>query len=87
LLDFKTWLIDRNIKQEIEEKRSSRNREKYIQKDNQQTSDSIPWIEKLLQTPIEDYRKNAISLILSRYLINIKKKSYQGSFGHIERLA
>lgn len=79
LLDFKTWLIDRKIKQEIAEKRS-RNREKYLQKDNQQTADSIPWIEKLLQTPIEDYRKNAVSLILSRYLINIKKKSYNDSF-------
>jgi hypothetical protein len=33
----------------------------------------IPWIEKLLETPIEDYRKNAVSLILAPYLINIKK--------------
>jgi hypothetical protein len=77
LLDFKTWLIDRKIKQEIAEKRSGK-REKYIQKDNQ--TGSIPWIEKLLQTPIEDYRKNAVSLILSLYLINIQKKSYEESF-------
>jgi hypothetical protein len=34
--------------------------------------DTIPWIEKLLQTPIDDYRKNAVSLILAPYLINIK---------------
>jgi hypothetical protein len=79
LLDFKTWLIDRKIKQEIAEKRS-RNREKYHQKDHQQTAGSIQWIEKLLQTRIEDYRKNTVSLILSSYLINIKKKSYQESF-------
>jgi hypothetical protein len=35
-----------------------------------------PWIEKLLQTPIDDYRKNSVSLILAPYLINIKKLSY-----------
>lgn len=82
LLDFRTWLIDRKIKKEIEEEkiRSSRNREKYFQNDNQQTADSIPWIEKLLRTPIEDYRKTAVNLILSTYLINIKNKSYDESF-------
>ena len=35
---------------------------------------SIAWI--LLQTPIDDYRKNAVSLILAPYFINIKKLSY-----------
>ena len=40
---------------------------------------TIPWIEKLLQTPIDDYRKNAVSLILAPYLINIKKVSYDGA--------
>jgi hypothetical protein len=34
---------------------------------------TIPWIEKLLQTPIDDYRKKAVALILAPYLINIKK--------------
>jgi len=37
---------------------------------------TIAWIEKLLQTPIDDYRKNAVSLILAPYLINVKKLSY-----------
>jgi Primase X len=37
---------------------------------------TISWIEKLLQTPIDDYRKNAVNLILAPYLINIKKLSY-----------
>jgi hypothetical protein len=37
-------------------------------------------MEILLQTPIDDYRKNAIALILAPYLINIKKRSYQESF-------
>jgi uncharacterized protein YggT (Ycf19 family) len=30
--------------------------------------DTIPW-----QTPIDDYRKTTVSLILAPYLINIKK--------------
>ena len=29
------------------------------------SGNTIPWIEKPLQTPIEDYRKNVISLILA----------------------
>jgi hypothetical protein len=39
----------------------------------------VPWIEKLLQTPIDDYRKNAVGLILAPYLINIKKLSYDAA--------
>jgi hypothetical protein len=37
---------------------------------------TIPWIEKLLETPIDDCRKDAVYLILAPYLINIKKLSY-----------
>jgi Primase X len=37
---------------------------------------TVLWIEKLLQTQIDDYRKNAIGLILAPYLINVKKLSY-----------
>jgi Primase X len=39
-------------------------------------TNTIPWIEKLLQTPINDYKKNAVSLILGPYLVNIRKLSY-----------
>jgi hypothetical protein len=31
------------------------------------TSNRVAWIEKLLQTPIDDYRKTAVSLILAPY--------------------
>jgi hypothetical protein len=37
---------------------------------------TISWIEKLVQTPIDDYRKNAVNLILAPYLMNVKKVSY-----------
>jgi Primase X len=44
----------------------------------------IKWIDILLETPISDYRKNAISLILARYLINIKKLPYTNAFDIIK---
>jgi Primase X len=44
---------------------------------------TIPWIEKLLQTSIDDYRKTAVSLILAPYLINIKKESYEDALNII----
>ena len=37
----------------------------------------IPWIEKLLQTPLDDYRKFVVWRILSPYLINIRKYSVE----------
>jgi hypothetical protein len=46
-------------------------------------SNTIAWIDRLLQTPIEDYRKNAVSLILAPYLINIKKLSYDAALNII----
>jgi hypothetical protein len=46
-------------------------------------TETIPWIEKLLETPIDDYKKNAVSLILAPYLINIKKVSYEDALNII----
>ena len=41
---------------------------------------TILWIEKLLQTPVDDYRKFAIWRILAPYLINIKGSSIEDAF-------
>jgi hypothetical protein len=38
---------------------------------------TIPWIDKLIQSPIADYIKNAVFLILALYLVKIKKLSYE----------
>ena len=38
------------------------------------------WIEKLLQTPIEDGRKFTLWKILCPYLVNVKKLEYEQSF-------
>ena len=44
---------------------------------------TIPWIEKLLETPIDDHRKNAVNLILAPYLINVRKVSYDAALNII----
>jgi hypothetical protein len=54
-------------------------RKKYLNNIN-----DIKWIEILLETPISDYRKNSISLILAPYLINIKKLPYANAFDIIK---
>jgi hypothetical protein len=41
------------------------------------------WIEKLLQTPIPDYRRKCIWRILAPYLINVRKLSPEQSFAII----
>jgi non-catalytic primase subunit PriX-like protein len=41
------------------------------------------WIEKLLQTPIPDYRRRCIWKILAPYLINVRKLSPEQSFAII----
>ncbi len=44
----------------------------------------IRWIDKLLVTPIPDYRKHSISLILAPYLINIRKNNIDHAYKIIE---
>ncbi|HEY7079620.1 MAG TPA: DNA primase noncatalytic subunit PriX [Nitrososphaeraceae archaeon] len=47
-------------------------------------STTIRWIEKLLQTPLDDYRKFVVWRILSPYLINIRKCSVEEATGMIK---
>jgi Primase X len=74
LRDFRTWLVTEKIIDKREEKRYS----KYRNSNNicyYFSASTIPWIEKLLQTPIADYRKYAIWRILMPYFFNVKKIS------------
>lgn len=61
------------VNQQIKDKKCKTN----IHKGNccRFANSKINWIEQLLETPIEDYRKNSINLILAPYLANIKKLS------------
>jgi hypothetical protein len=46
---------------------------------------AISWIEKLLITPLPDYRKMMIWLVLSRYLINVRGMTYKDAFSLIKK--
>ena len=74
LEEFRTRLIQKKINEYSYRQK--------MMKSRRYTNNSyiIFWIEKLLKTPIADFRKNALSLILTPYLIHIKKLSYQESF-------
>ena len=76
LLEFRRYLITQKIK-EFNKKREIGRRSGYHF--NTEHNNKF-WIEKLVDTPISDFRKNATNLILAPYLINIKKVSYQQSF-------
>ena len=73
LRDYRTWLVSEKINDKLEEKRSWRYRNS--ENTHHNWTNIIPWIEKLLQTPIEDHRKYALWRIVIPYLFNIKKMS------------
>jgi hypothetical protein len=79
LRSFRRWLINEKIEQQ---KISSkvRGKRKSVGPSPSRNKTTILWIEKLLQTPVDDYRKYAIWRILAPYLINIKGSSTEDAF-------
>src|SRR4249920_2603093 len=65
LRGFRRWLIDKKLEQLRLSKNGRKARAPTI------NSTKIWWIEKLLQTPVDDYRKFAVWRILAPYVINI----------------
>lgn len=53
----------------------------YQRRSNSKRRKFIPWIEKLLMTPISDHRKYCIWRIHAPYLINVKRLSFEQAFG------
>jgi hypothetical protein len=85
---FHAHLVDQRIRELQTESKVLKVKYQIRKKKNDNNTFSItaiPWIELLLATPIEDYRKNAISLILIPYLINVKKLPYDDAFNIIEQ--
>jgi hypothetical protein len=76
LLDFRRWLINEKMKRRPIDSRKTR-----AQVTNATT---ISWIERLLQTPIDDYRKFVVWRILFPYLINIRKCSVEEAINMIK---
>jgi hypothetical protein len=74
---FYIYMADRKLK-EFNNMQKNHTESRYIFRGN-----TIAWMEKLLETPIDDYRKNAVNLILAPYLINIKKLPYDDALNII----
>ena len=73
--DFHAYLIDNKNRREREIRKSNQ-----LTNYDQTSTNTIPWIEKLLETPIENGRKYYLWKILCPYLVNVKKLHYEESF-------
>jgi hypothetical protein len=70
--EFRRWLIQEEINQRIQNTKKQNtftNGYKYVNRSQ------IEWVEKLLQIPLEDYRKFCLWRILCPYFVNVKKVS------------
>ena len=74
LLDFKRYLKQKERQKQLL-LNSVRNRS-----DNNYDPKYYSWIEHLLHTPIEDFRKLVIDLVFAPYLINVKQISFEESY-------
>lgn len=86
IVDFHTYLVQERIDEKVKE---AERLQRFSKSNNNNSSTNrtaattIAWIEKLLQTPIADYRKNAIALILAPYLLNIRHLSLEQTYAMI----
>lgn len=85
LIEFQTFLVDQKLKTEIKEKKCKKDMR--YSPNSCSVTNTIPYVERLFDMPIVDYRKNAISLILAPYFINIQHLSDADSFGKIKKWA
>jgi Primase X len=82
LEDFYVYLSGQRLV-ELEEKRSRNSVKPELRKQFPKGGSNIHWIERLLQTPISDYRKLAMWRILIPYLMNIRGLSSDEAQGII----
>ena len=79
--EFRDWLIQKKIDQQKQRQKilveRFKNKNKLFVSSS---SNYYPWIEQLIQTPIPDFRKLVIDIVLAPYLINIKRLSYEESY-------
>jgi hypothetical protein len=80
--EFISYLIQKKIDQQKQRQKIliERSKNKFVGS----SSNYYIWIENLIQTPIEDYRKLVIDLVLAPYLINIRKLSFEESYTTIK---
>ena len=74
---YTTKVADIDLKNKRE---MSKLKNKYHLQNRRHTLNQYEWIEKLLVTPISDYRKCTLDLILAPYLIVIKEHLEKNAF-------
>jgi hypothetical protein len=79
LAEFMTFLADKKLKMDLKMNQWKNTNP------NDVLSPTIPYIEKLLEMSLNDYRKYAINLILSPYFVNILKLLDEDSFKRIKQ--
>jgi hypothetical protein len=79
LVEFMTFLADKKLKSEIEDEKRKRDQNRFPT-NNKNQSINIPYVEKLLEIGIEDYRKSAVSLIIVPYFVNVLRLSDEESY-------
>lgn len=84
LIEFMTFLSDRKIKECMKTQSRTKPRNKFSNNKSDKTN-SVMYIENLLTIPIDDYRKNAVNLILAPYFVNVLKLSDLESFNRIKQ--
>jgi hypothetical protein len=79
LKDFRRWIVQEEIN--ANKKQSQKSKSKVVSHNKfNKKGGRIEWIEKLLQTPIEDYRNYCLWAILVPYLLNVKHLSEGDTF-------
>lgn len=79
LKDFRRWIVQEQINENKKQSKKSKSKRISIEKFHQKVG-KIEWIEKLLQTSIEDNRNYCLWAILVPYLLNIKHLSEEDTF-------
>jgi hypothetical protein len=84
LEDFYVYLSDQRIKGLEQKRRKNPQIAEFRRATSSSISNStIHWIERLLQTPLSDYRKLAIWRIFAPYLLNVRRLSSDEAHGII----
>jgi hypothetical protein len=79
LKDFRRWIVQEEINENKKKNKRSNLKDDLSSKFNKK-GDRIEWIEKLLQTPIEDRRNYCLWAILVPYLLIVKLLSEEDTF-------
>jgi Primase X len=82
LFDFYIYLANKKIVEQ--QLRQQQYQKRLFGSQQNSVTNSVGWIERLLNTGLNDHRKYAITFILAPYLINIKNQGYGESFNNIQ---